>query len=172
MSNVEKLCTTKNIPEGPNLCVDISYADGAIHFVTLAPSSSKGLEWTFHSPKVDKSIEKSVEAWFKAYCQKKDPTIDLPLAWKFLPAFHQKALQKLPSITFGTILSYGEVATAINHPKAARAVGSACRCNPFPLFIPCHRVLDSQHRLRGYSAGGLVIKEILLSFENFHNYKI
>lgn len=171
MAHVEQPNRSKKISMGPKICVEISYAGNAVHYVTLAPSTSGGLEWTFHSPVIDQTLENSVEAWLIAYSNKKESNIEFTLAWQFLPAFTQKALRELPSISMGNILSYGQVATLINHPKAARAVGSACRSNPFPLFIPCHRVLDAQNRLRGYSAGGLVIKEILLTFEGFHNYK-
>jgi methylated-DNA-[protein]-cysteine S-methyltransferase len=53
----------------------------------------------------------------------------------------------------------------MNHPRSARAVGGACRRNPVPLFIPCHRVIASNRSLRGYSAGGIAIKQILLDHE-------
>ena len=41
----------------------------------------------------------------------------------------------------GDVLTYGELAARIGHPKAARAVGSACATNPVPLIVPCHRVV-------------------------------
>ena len=53
--------------------------------------------------------------------------------------------------------------------RAARAVGSACPRNLFPLIIPCHRVLASGQRLVGYSAGeGLEMKKKLLEYENIY----
>ncbi|MES2122742.1 MAG: MGMT family protein, partial [Chlamydiota bacterium] len=66
------------------------------------------------------------------------------------------------------VLASGDVAARIGQPKAARAVGTACRCNPFQLLIPCHRVTASQGKLGGYAAG-LDLKKILLEFEGIPN---
>jgi AraC family transcriptional regulator of adaptative response/methylated-DNA-[protein]-cysteine methyltransferase len=61
-----------------------------------------------------------------------------------------KALQGIP---FGETRTYSEIATAIGHAGAARAVGRACASNPLPLFIPCHRVLGMSGDLTGYRYG-------------------
>jgi O-6-methylguanine DNA methyltransferase len=50
-------------------------------------------------------------------------------------------------------MSYGQVAKAIQRPKALRAVGGACGRNPIPVFVPCHRVLAANDQLGGFSAG-------------------
>jgi len=71
------------------------------------------------------------------------------------------ALRKIPP---GETRSYGQVAAAIDSPKATRAVGSACGANPIPVLIPCHRVLASGGRLGGFS-GGLEWKKRLLLVE-------
>ena len=68
---------------------------------------------------------------------------------------------KIPS---GSWTTYGEVAHDLGHPKAARAVGAACRRNPIAIFIPCHRVLSRTRQLVGYS-GGLHRKALLLRLE-------
>ena len=67
----------------------------------------------------------------------------------FLPSknfslFTQKVLHALNKITFGHTLTYGNLASQIGQPKAARAVGSACGRNPIPFFIPCHRVVSTR----------------------------
>jgi methylated-DNA-[protein]-cysteine S-methyltransferase len=72
-----------------------------------------------------------------------------------------KALQKVP---YGEVVTYGELALMAGYPKAARAVGSACKNNPFPFIIPCHRVLPASKSLGGY-AGGAAMKQWLLDSE-------
>lgn len=70
----------------------------------------------------------------------------------------------LQSIPYGKCVTYKDVAIAINHPLAYRAVGMACNRNEIPIFIPCHRVVGSNNKLVGY-AGGLDIKEKLIKLE-------
>ncbi len=64
----------------------------------------------------------------------------------------------------GMTISYGELAEAVGHPGAARAVGTAMANNPVPLILPCHRVLASGGALGGYG-GGLDMKRALLRME-------
>lgn len=64
----------------------------------------------------------------------------------------------------GMTISYGELAEAVGHPGAARAVGTAMANNPVPLILPCHRVLASGGTLGGYG-GGLDMKRALLQLE-------
>jgi O-6-methylguanine DNA methyltransferase len=67
--------------------------------------------------------------------------------------FQRKVWAALRQILPGQTRSYGQLASALGAPKAARAVGSACGANPIPLLIPCHRVLASGGGLGGFSAG-------------------
>lgn len=78
--------------------------------------------------------------------------------------FQQAVWQALLEIPYGETRSYGEVATSIGAPNAARAVGSACAKNPIWLLIPCHRVIQSSGGLGGY-AGKLTMKQQLLDME-------
>jgi len=74
-----------------------------------------------------------------------------------------KAIAKVP---FGKTISYGEIATALGKPQAARAVGAAVGANPTPLLVGCHRVLGSNGSLTGYSGGqGIKTKKLLLDHE-------
>lgn len=70
-------------------------------------------------------------------------------------------LRKVPA---GRTTSYGELASAIGSPRAARAVGAANRQNPIAIVIPCHRAIGRDRRLVGY-AGGLDRKRWLLQHE-------
>lgn len=66
----------------------------------------------------------------------------------------------------GSTLSYGEVATRLGDPSAARAVGAALGDNPFPIIVPCHRVLAAGGKMGGFSApGGTATKRRLLTIE-------
>lgn len=66
----------------------------------------------------------------------------------------------------GTTRSYGEIAAELGEPGAARAVGRALGRNPFPLIVPCHRVLAARGRSGGFSAyGGVMTKKKLLGIE-------
>ncbi|HEY6058878.1 MAG TPA: methylated-DNA--[protein]-cysteine S-methyltransferase [Candidatus Limnocylindrales bacterium] len=66
----------------------------------------------------------------------------------------------------GTTTTYGEIARAIRRPDAARDVGAALARNPFPIIVPCHRVLGANGKLTGFSApGGLATKRRMLALE-------
>lgn len=97
------------------------------------------------------------------YFAGKRQTFDLPLAPQGT-SFQKDVWRALLAVPYGETRSYGELARLSGHPHAARAVGAACRANPLPVFIPCHRVLDACGRLRGY-ADGLPLKAKLLTLE-------
>ena len=66
----------------------------------------------------------------------------------------------------GQIATYGEIARAIGAPGAARAVGAALGQNPYPIVVPCHRVLAADGSLHGFSApGGVSTKRRMLAIE-------
>ncbi len=67
--------------------------------------------------------------------------------------FQRDVWALLQSIPMGGVEAYGELAYRLNKPKAARAVGGACRANPIPILIPCHRVVGTNGSLTGFSAG-------------------
>ena len=72
-------------------------------------------------------------------------------------------IKKIPK---GKVRTYKEIAVAISRPKASRAVANACGKNPFPLKIPCHRVIGSNGYIGGYSGeGGIKKKMELLKLE-------
>jgi len=65
-----------------------------------------------------------------------------------------------------TTATYGEIARAVGMPKAAQAVGAALGSNPFPIVVPCHRVLAADGALTGFSApGGIATKRRMLEIE-------
>ena len=82
------------------------------------------------------------------------------------PAFHTKVYGAARAIPAGSMVTYGELASRVGSPGAARAVGQAMAKNPVPIIVPCHRVLASGGKPGGFSAyGGRVTKARLLALE-------
>ena len=82
--------------------------------------------------------------------------------------FQKKVWNYLKTIKKGEVKTYKQVAIAINRPKSARAVANAIGRNPYPIKIPCHRVIRSDGALGGYSGkGGVKTKRKLLKSEGF-----
>ena len=80
--------------------------------------------------------------------------------------FQIKVWNELNKIPSGETKTYKEIAELIGYPKAARAVANACGKNPYPITIPCHRVIRSDGGLGGYSGeGGVEKKRLLLANE-------
>ncbi len=80
--------------------------------------------------------------------------------------FQLKVWNYLKKIPKGEVITYLDVAKAIGKPKAFRAVANAIGKNPFPVKIPCHRVIRSDGSLGGYSGnGGIKEKRRLLILE-------
>lgn len=92
-----------------------------------------------------------------------DWTISLPESGT---AFQRKVWSYLQTIPMGTTQSYGEVATALS--SSARAVGNACRANPYLLVVPCHRVVKSNN-IGGFGGKidgqAIAVKQWLLTHE-------
>ena len=80
--------------------------------------------------------------------------------------FQLKVWNAISKIPKGKVKTYKELARSIRKPKASRAVANACGKNPFPIKIPCHRVIRSDGKLGGYSGkGGIKTKRKLLRSE-------
>lgn len=100
----------------------------------------------------------------------KDPHFKFTIPYQMAGTVFQKRVwNALCDIPIGTTVSYGELAKKLK--TGARAIGQACRTNPLPLFIPCHRVL-SQYGLGGFSGDRtgkkIAIKQWLLNHEANH----
>lgn len=91
---------------------------------------------------------------------------DVQVAFSKLTAFQESVISATRAIEYGQTVSYGELAELAGYPRAARAVGTVMSSNPFPILIPCHRVVASGGKLGGYSAPqGISLKENLLAME-------
>ena len=67
----------------------------------------------------------------------------------------------LVRIPKGKITTYGDVAKALGHPNASRAIGKILNKNPNPIVVPCHRVVMSNGKIGGYASGKAKKKELL-----------
>ncbi|MEE3165024.1 MAG: methylated-DNA--[protein]-cysteine S-methyltransferase [Pseudomonadota bacterium] len=80
--------------------------------------------------------------------------------------FQIQVWEEIKEIPCGETRSYKQIAEAIGQPKSVRAVANACGKNPYPIIIPCHRVVKSDGSLGGYSGkGGINKKRELLRKE-------
>ena len=96
----------------------------------------------------------------------RDDLEDIALDLGAIPEFNRRVYAIARTIHPGSTRTYGEVATAMGEPHAARAVGAALGENPFPIIVPCHRVLAAGSRSGGFSApGGTRTKLKLLEIE-------
>jgi methylated-DNA-[protein]-cysteine S-methyltransferase len=83
-----------------------------------------------------------------------------------VPDFHRRVYEVARTIAPGAVLSYGEIAERLGDRTLARDVGQALGQNPFPIIVPCHRVLGADGKVGGFSApGGRRTKLRLLSIE-------
>lgn len=106
------------------------------------------------------AVAREIEEYFAG----RRRTFDVPLDLRLAHGFRRTVLSHLPEIGYGTTASYAAVAKASGHPKAVRAVGSACANNPLPVVVPCHRVVRSDGTIGQY-VGGVEAKEALLTLE-------
>ena len=91
---------------------------------------------------------------------------DLPVDFDGVGTFARKVYEVTRTIPRGRTASYGEIARRCEHPRAARAVGTALKNNPLGLIIPCHRVVAAGQRIGGFSGGnGISLKRKLLALE-------
>ena len=91
---------------------------------------------------------------------------DIELDDSAVPPFHRAVYAATREIPPGTTRTYGEIAKRVGEPNAARAVGQALGRNPFPIIVPCHRVIAAGGRLGGFTAqGGVNTKQRMLQIE-------
>jgi methylated-DNA-[protein]-cysteine S-methyltransferase len=88
---------------------------------------------------------------------------DVPLTFVEATDFQRDVWKALVEIPYGEVRTYGDVAISVDRPRASRAVGNANHANPWPIIIPCHRVVSSTG-LGGYG-GGDEVKRFLLDIE-------
>jgi methylated-DNA-[protein]-cysteine S-methyltransferase len=100
----------------------------------------------------------------RVFLSGRDVNLTVPVDLHGTTAFQQAVLDKTRAIEPGQTSTYGQLATAVGRPRAARAVGRVMATNPVPLLVPCHRVVGGDGSLTGFG-GGLAQKRALLCLE-------
>jgi len=115
----------------------------------------------FEQPAKLDDVRRQLDEYFNG----RRTTFSLQIDWQLSHGFRQMVLKTLFSdVQFGQVVSYGELAKRVGHPKASRAVGTAMATNPVPIIVPCHRVLQASGRVGNYG-GGPAMKRQLLTHE-------
>lgn len=156
INNLDKHCQ-HHFTKGPKVAATFHSFEGQLLKVLLAYHDGEGMQCRVVGGK-----EQEIFSWVESYLAKKPHLFPLTLDLDDFRPFTQSVLMTLLTIPFGTVLTYGEVAKKVRQERAARAVGSACGVNPFPLVIPCHRVVAAGSALGGFSLDPRIKKELLL----------
>jgi methylated-DNA-[protein]-cysteine S-methyltransferase len=94
---------------------------------------------------------------------------EIALDMRQQPELHARVYKMARTIEPGATLTYGEIAFALGDARLAQAVGQALGKNPYPIIVPCHRVLASGGKIGGFSAPtGIALKRKLLAIESVH----
>ena len=127
----------------------------------MALSNAPGfqIEW------IGKPLKKAIE-WIELYKTGVQPPFLPPLLETSFPK-HGEIIQALCEIPFGQTIAYKDFAKKVGFEGAQRFIGTTIGRNPFPLFLPCHRVIRSDGSLGGF-AFGLGVKSELLQFERIN----
>lgn len=131
----------------------------AVHILTERETPRRA-----NSPAIIAAAEQ-LEAWFDGALQR----FDVALAPPATPR-GRELRQGLIDVGYGETVTYGVLAQRLG--SASRAIGQLCSRNPFPIIVPCHRVLSSGGAPERYSAGdGPTTKSWLLDHERLHSGK-
>ena len=138
------------------------------------PESAPGAAWARLRKRFPDAAESEPPAEIEAVIERirdllaggRDDLADIPLDLDGQPPFNLRVYEIARAIAPGETSTYGEVAKAMGEPGAARAVGKALGENPWPIVVPCHRVLGASGTMGGFSApGGAETKAKLLTIE-------
>ncbi len=143
----EGICLLEFV-DRPSLTKEIEQLKSRYRYA-LCPGENRHLE----------QLREELESYFLGRLQKFTVGLSLPGT-----KFQRSVWYALQSIPYGTTCSYKQLANAIGHPNAARAVGRANGENRVAILVPCHRVIKSDGSLSGYG-GGKVRKRFLLDHE-------
>jgi methylated-DNA-[protein]-cysteine S-methyltransferase len=157
--------------ETPIGVMTLSYADRPFRLIEVCfPSGKMKTQMDTHlvkNPGSRHPIRQTVKllnVYFKGR------PIDPPWNAMSLEAFtplQQAVLHETAAIPFGSVRTYGGMAAAIGRPNAYRFVGTTLAKNPYPILIPCHRVIRTDKGMGGFG-GGIGLKQRLIDFEAHH----
>lgn len=106
------------------------------------------------TPKIRHPLLREAADQVRAYLSRKLKVFDLPLTFHGAP-FACQAWRAVSQLGFGEFVSYADVARAVGHPHAHRGVAAAMGKTPLALFVPAHRVIGSDGKLKGCDPGSM-----------------
>ena len=146
------------VVKAPGFCVGVRCDQSEIHALKYLELCAEALP--------ESALAAEAARQLHAYFDDADFVFDLPLRASGT-TFQRRVWAQIAAIPNHETRSYGELANALHN--APRAVGQACGANPFPLVVPCHRVIATGGGLGGFSrhAGGFLldVKRWLLAHE-------
>jgi methylated-DNA-[protein]-cysteine S-methyltransferase len=154
---METFVTNVPSPVGPWAVEGTAEAVTAIYLPNQRRRSSKGTP-----PRAVANVAKQLEEYFNGTRRR----FEVSLASVSATDFQRDVWGALTAIPYGEVRTYGDVAVSVDRPLASRAVGNANHANPWPVVVPCHRVVSSTG-LGGYG-GGDEVKRFLLDLEGVH----
>jgi AraC family transcriptional regulator, regulatory protein of adaptative response / methylated-DNA-[protein]-cysteine methyltransferase len=148
---------TFTVTDSPLGALLVAVTDRGLCKIDIADDATT-VEWAltreFHRAEIrrDDDALAPVVAEVLARIDGRSPALELPLDVQGT-AFQRRVWEELRRIPLGETRTYGDVAAAIDAPRASRAVGSACGANPVPVVVPCHRVVPSTGGIGNYGLG-------------------
>ena len=110
-------------------------------------TDTRGTVSNGRTPGSDNALDQMINLY-----EGKKTTRSVPLEWESVSEFQKNVCQRMREIPKGRVTSYGLIARRIS--SGPRAVGTGVARNPWPLFIPCHRVVPASLEIGNYSIGG------------------
>jgi methylated-DNA-[protein]-cysteine S-methyltransferase len=144
----------------------VTWSEAGLTGVLLPRTRSLTAEPQIVDNDVPGAIRDSVEAIVALLDGERPDLRDIALDERHVDDFRRGVYAATRAVGPGQTATYGEIARAIGAPGAARAVGAALGQNPYPIVVPCHRVLAADGSLHGFSApGGIRTKRRMLEIE-------
>lgn len=144
----------------------LSWGELGITGVALPPARASASTSSPELRGVPDSIREAIAGIVALLAGERRDLRSIALDERAVDEFRRRVYAATREVGAGETASYGEIASALGAPQEARAVGAALARNPFPIVVPCHRVLASSGALHGFSApGGLRTKRRLLEIE-------
>lgn len=146
----------------------VRWTEAGIAGVRLPGARTSGLPRLGDLAKVPDPVGGAIEAIVALLAGEPRDLGFVALDQRTVEPFRREVYAATRTISAGTTATYGEVARMVGRsdPEAARDVGAALARNPFPIIVPCHRVLGANGKLTGFSApGGLETKRRMLELE-------
>jgi methylated-DNA-[protein]-cysteine S-methyltransferase len=146
----------------------VRWTEQGIASVRLPSSRTAGLPRLEDGVAVPDAIRAAIEAIVEVMSGRSRDLRFVALDERGVDSFRRRVYAATRRVPAGSTATYGEIARTLGRsdPEAAREVGAALARNPFPIVVPCHRVLGANGRLTGFSApGGLETKRRMLELE-------